>query len=238
MTAKLVSAAFMALAGVLAALVLHRLATTVDLRPTILVALVLAGWLLADFLSGLVHWAADTWGRVDTPVLGRRLLHPFRVHHVNPRDILERGFLDLNGDVAAACLPFLALAMLLPLDGAAAQSAAVLLASAAILALPTNQVHQWAHMPRPPRPVRWLQAARLVLTRRGHARHHADPAGGHYCITSGWCNAALTRAGFYPALERAITTLTGWQPRSDPAMATPARAPAPRLPAGGAVTRS
>lgn len=216
--AKLLSAAFIALAGVMAAMVLRRLATTVDLAPVILVALVLAGWLLADFLSGLLHWAADTWGRVDMPVLGRRLLHPFRVHHVNPRDILDRGFLDLNGDVAAACLPFLALSLLLPLEGAAAQSAAVLLASAAILALPTNQVHQWAHMAHPPRPVRWLQAARLVLTRRGHARHHANPAGGHYCITSGWCNAVLTRSGFYTALERATTALTGWQPRSDPAM--------------------
>jgi hypothetical protein len=216
--AKLVSAAFIALAGVLAVLVLRRLTMTVDLAPAILVALVLAGWLLADFLSGLVHWAADTWGRVDMPVLGRRLLHPFRVHHVNPRDILDRGFLDLNGDVAAACLPFLVLTLVLPLDGAAAQSAAVLLASAAILALPTNQVHQWAHMARPPRPVRWLQSARLVLTNRGHARHHADPAGGHYCITTGWCNAVLTRTGFYAALERAITALTGWQPRSDPAM--------------------
>ena len=32
---------------------------------------------------------------------------------------------------------------------------------------PTNQVHQWAHMPSPPRLVRWLQARGVILGRRG-----------------------------------------------------------------------
>src|SRR3954452_5285297 len=41
-----------------------------------------AAVVFADFISGLVHWAADTWGRETLPVIGRRLLRPFRVHHV------------------------------------------------------------------------------------------------------------------------------------------------------------
>ena len=61
----------------------------------------------ADFGSGLVHWAADTWGRDDLPVIGRRLLVPFRVHHVNPDDFLRRRFVDTNGDVAFLAVPVL-----------------------------------------------------------------------------------------------------------------------------------
>jgi plasmanylethanolamine desaturase len=208
----------MAIGASLALLLLGllRMQGRLELSPWAVLTLALCGWLLADFLSGLLHWAADTWGRIDMPLVGRRLLHPFRVHHVNPRDILGRGFLDLNGDVATVCLPVLALALWLPLDATGSQAAVVLLTAIAGFALPTNQIHQWAHMPRPPRPVRWLQAARLVLTRRGHARHHANPAGGHYCITTGWCNRALTATGFYQMLERLVTRISGTLPRSDP----------------------
>src|SRR5688572_429693 len=76
---------------------------------------VVAGIVSADFVSGLVHWVADTWGAETLPVLGRRFLRPFRVHHVNPHDFLRRDFIDCNGDVAMLTIPLFLAALFLPL---------------------------------------------------------------------------------------------------------------------------
>ena len=125
---------------------------------------VFAAWVLADLASGIVHWSADTWGSETMPVLGPRFLRPFRVHHTNPDDFLRRNFVDTNGDVALLSLPVLAGALLIPLGTEPARNAALLFVAFAASALPTNQVHQWAHMASPPGPVRWLQERRLLLS--------------------------------------------------------------------------
>jgi hypothetical protein len=177
----------------------------------------LAGATAADFLSGLVHWGADTWGRDDMPIIGQRLLVPFRVHHVNPADFLTRPFLDTNGEVAMLAVPALLAARLIPLDqnwGLALAIAALGTCGAGVM---TNQIHQWAHMPTPPRPVRWLQNCRLILGHAAHAHHHACPHDANYCITTGWCNRVLDRVHFFRGLERIITTLTSVAPRQDDA---------------------
>ena len=33
--------------------------------------LAVAGMLVADFGSGFVHWFMETWGTIDTPIVGR-----------------------------------------------------------------------------------------------------------------------------------------------------------------------
>lgn len=169
----------------------------------------------ADFMSGMVHWFADTWGSETMPVLGRRLLRPFRVHHVNPDDFLRRDFIDTNGDVAMVVLPFLLLGLTLPLDSIAGRVAALFFAVMGVAALPTNQVHQWAHMRHPPVWVKRLQDLGVILSRREHLRHHKEPYNIQYCISLGWCNGVLNATDFFWKLERVVTRLTGLQPRED-----------------------
>ncbi len=169
----------------------------------------------ADLVSGIVHWTADTWGSETLPVIGRRLLRPFRVHHVNPDDFTRRGFLDVNGDVAMIVVFFLLAMLTLPLDQPWGRLTEVYFLSFCLVGLPTNQVHQWAHMRRPPALAQVLQRSRIILSRAEHSRHHVAPYAQHYCIATGWCNRVLAAIDFFPRLERLITTLTGLEPRAD-----------------------
>lgn len=197
-------------------LLLHgfRLVTRLELTWWLPAVIVSAG-AVADLVSGLVHWTADTWGRESLPVVGRRFLRPFRVHHINPHDFLGRDFIDCNGDVAMLVLPMLAAALLIPLDSTRNDVAAVFLVSLAAWTLPTNQVHQWAHMPDPPRLVAWLQRHGVILSREAHREHHASPYVVNYCIATGWCNAWLTKRHVFARLERTIFRVTGMLPRAD-----------------------
>lgn len=212
---RAIAALSIAAALLLLALNLARLATEPPAFRIALIVAVVLGAICADFVSGLVHWLADTWGSESMPVLGRRLIHPFRVHHVNPRDLLRRSFVDCNGDVALLTSPVFLAAWLVPLTDEAGACASLFLLSLATTSLPTNQVHQWAHQSEPARAVAWLQRAGLILGRAQHARHHTPPWATNYCIATGWCNRTLGAIGFFPALERVITRATGVTPRQD-----------------------
>ena len=211
---RVLSAIWIGTASLLAAVLLGRLALRADWQWWFIPA-VLAGILIADLLSGLVHWAADTWGRSDLPVIGPRFLLPFRVHHVNPNDFLGRDVLDTNGDLAAITIPALVLLHVLPLDIGAAQVLVVGGLSFCVAGGLTNQIHQWAHLPEPPRAIRAGQRLGLLLDRDAHAEHHAAPYDGSYCITTGWCNRPLERLAAFRRLERRVTCVTGWQPRRE-----------------------
>jgi ubiquitin-conjugating enzyme E2 variant len=169
----------------------------------------------ADFVSGLVHWAADTWGRDDLRFIGHRLLVPFRVHHVNPDDFLRRRFIDTNGDVAFLTVLVLLGLFAVPLDTPGGAAIAVAGAAFSGVGMMTNQLHQWAHAPSPPRAIRVLQDRGLVLGRAAHAVHHERPYHVCYCITTGWCNRPLDAIQFFRRLEAVVTRLTGVRPRLD-----------------------
>ena len=192
-----------------------RIAMGIDLWQWWVPLAALVGIATADFASGLIHWAADTWGEDDLPIVGQRLLVPFRVHHVNPDDFLRRRFIDTNGDVAFVAVPFLLALARVPLDVAWGSAAAVFGLGFCGIGMLTNQIHQWAHMPSPPRAVRLLQDTGLLLGRTEHALHHRRPYIASYCITTGWCNRPLEALALFRRLEAAITRVTGASPRED-----------------------
>ena len=204
-----------ATAAVALAILAARIAAEIDVWRWSMLAAALGGIVAADFLSGIVHWAADTWGRDDMPVIGERVLVPFRVHHINPDDFLRRRFLDTNGDVAWLATPVVFGLCMLPFESTWQRHVAVLGFALCATGVMTNQIHQWAHMPAPPWPVRVLQDSGVLLGRREHAGHHAGAYDSYYCITTGWCNRPLDRIGFFRRLERLVTRLTHMEPRAN-----------------------
>jgi hypothetical protein len=169
----------------------------------------LAGYVAADLASGVVHWLADTYGSPSTPLLGAKLVTPFREHHQDPQGICRHGWLEANGDNCLITqLVLLPTWALVPAQrgGAPAALAGFVLVLAASVVM-TSVIHGWAHAERPPLVARALQRAGLVLTPEHHARHHVSPHATHYCITTGWLNPLLDRTRAFRRLERALAAL-------------------------------
>ena len=106
---------------------LIRFALTPELHWWLTLVAIAAGMLAADFVSGVIHWAGDTWGGEGTLWIGPRFIRPFRFHHAQALDMLGSHFFTTNGDTALASLPFLLAPFAVPLDAQAGQSASVFL---------------------------------------------------------------------------------------------------------------
>ncbi len=182
------------------------------------VAAVLLGMLIADFTSGVVHWGFDTWGDLDTPVLGKLAIRTFRLHHVARLAITENDFVRTNGHTCGvAVIPLVVGAPLIssaPMTASESFWAITALFVSIVTAL-TSQIHKWAHTPDPPRPVVLLQRARLLLHPAHHDEHHQPPYTRRYCISGGWLNGLLDAIRFFETLERVVTSVTGALPRED-----------------------
>jgi plasmanylethanolamine desaturase len=137
-----------------------------------------AGWLIADLLSGLVHWALDRFGSESTPFFGPVLIRAFREHHHDPRAMTRHDFVETNGASA------LGGSFLLSFN-----SEILLFTALGVLA--ANQCHKWAHARSVPAIVGAAQRLRLILPPAAHRRHHAAPHDRHFCTLSGWCNRPL-----------------------------------------------
>ncbi len=168
-----------------------------------LLAVVLSACLAADFVSGVVHFLADNFGKPETPVLGRLFIFPFREHHIDPLAITRHNFLETNGASCLVSLPLVGLA----LWATDAEQNALLrfwLFCFLLAVLATNQIHKWAHMAHPPLIARILQRARIILPPHEHAIHHSGLHDSYYCITTGWLNYLLTRLRVFPFVVRVL----------------------------------
>ena len=225
-------ASIAAYAGVMAWF-LWKLVPLLKTYPWLMVSAFMFGFVLADFVSGVVHWVADTWGSPELPIIGQALIRPFREHHVDQKEITRHDFVETNGNNCFISIGPAVGGALVPLVDALNVFVATAIFSVTLWVLFTNQFHKWAHLDSPPRWVALLQRLNLVLPPDHHTVHHTAPYAKYYCITVGWLNEPLYRVRFFQVLERIITVTTGLVPREDDIGVRAARAileepPAPR----------
>jgi ubiquitin-conjugating enzyme E2 variant len=175
------------------------------------------GVLFADFISGFVHWLFDSWGSVDTPVVGALAIRTFREHHVDQKSITRHDFVETNGHNISLSVPVSVIGIYALWSAPTLENTFVgmWMAATGFFVAMTSQIHKWAHMDSPPAMIAWMQRVRLILSAPHHAKHHAAPFDRNYCITVGWMNGPLRAVRFFETLERVITAVTGAIPRED-----------------------
>ncbi len=161
---------------------------------------------LADFVSGLVHWAEDTYARFK-PQRKLTWLNQValdnEVHHKRPRDFLQRSWWQSSWDLALLGAVILAVAH-------AVGHLTLAVVVFVLLSINANQLHKWAHRnPREnPRLVTWLQRMHLLQSPRHHGRHHAGKRNSHYCVVTNFLNPLLEEVNFWRRLEQLIARVT------------------------------
>lgn len=93
---------------------------------------------LVDWISGMVHWGADTWGEFETPIVGPTLIRNFRMHHIDPQDIVKHGFVETNASSCYPMPPFIAIGLLLTPDSFPIQTYQWTIIFGVILGIYTN----------------------------------------------------------------------------------------------------
>ncbi|MEC7118603.1 MAG: fatty acid desaturase CarF family protein [Pseudomonadota bacterium] len=164
---------------------------------------------LADFLSGLVHWWEDAYAHPDMPFM-QHVAHNNLMHHHKPRDFLRKSWWQSSADLLAIG----AVILLLAWWGGWLNIWVVLFV---VIAVNANQIHKWAHQNRQEKPwlVSKLQDWRILQTPREHARHHSGEKNSHYCAITNVLNPILERLHFWVGLETIIAKTTGIQRRKD-----------------------
>ena len=183
------------------------------------VVAILVGTFVSDLISGLLHWAFDTWFNEGIAPL-QRMVFLVREHHLWPERIFnysfrhEAGMLSWFGLLGAA--PFYAGAMLPSgSPGSIRYALAVAGVTISLQVVFMLEFHKVGHRRHRNPLVRALQRVHLLLPTDEHLRHHAGEHDENYCLITGIADKTLGRLGLFRGLERLVTAVFGAVPRED-----------------------
>lgn len=174
------------------------------------VAMLLLGYVLADGVSGVFHWAVDNYGSDETPAFGP-VIDAFQGHHKWPFVIAQRDPCNNLGSVSKVASVLCAAIWCVHLPPAASMLSCTTVTFAAL----SQQSHAWSHCKASSLPpiVRALQDTGVLVGRAEHGVHHKSPHAIRYSIVSGWTNYFFDNFRVFQLLELLIVRAGGPEPR-------------------------
>lgn len=174
---------------------------------------IVATWLITDFLSGVIHWAEDSYGHPHTPIVGRYITKPDLLHHFQPRRIVENSWFASSDVLILVCLAALGVA-------AAVGRLSPMVVLAAVLGTNANQIHKFCHrsaLENGP-VITALQRWGLVQSPQHHHGHHVGGKDACYCVLTNFLNPLLDASRFWRGLERIVSAVFRVAKRDDDAL--------------------
>lgn len=172
---------------------------------------IVSAWLLADFLSGVLHWFQDRYCQRYWPVIGDIIVEPNDIHHVTPRSFTTDGFFLRNW--ASFVVAFVA-GFLFYGTGTLNWFTGGFVAASSFL--PT-QAHYWAHRSETENGplISTLQRLGVIQSSQHHWRHHRGSKDKYFCTMTDFVNPVLERIQFFQRVEKVIKFVTGVRPKID-----------------------
>lgn len=160
----------------------------------------------ADFLTGIAHWAEDTYCKSGYPIIGALICEPNKLHHEDPNLMVRTGnFLSRNCTQWLACG---AVYGLLWLSGFGCYPVFLTL----LLASFGNEVHYWNHTTKLGWLPTFIKMTGLVQSQRQHSLHHKPPYMKYYCTLTSFVNPVLELVRFWRSVEWVLENTVGLVP--------------------------
>ncbi|MBL4870456.1 MAG: hypothetical protein JKX72_05835 [Robiginitomaculum sp.] len=162
---------------------------------------IIIGVLIADLISGLIHWTQDHYGKASWPIIGGVIADNHR-HHLHPDEFLTNSVLKRN----------YATFILIGLIGCVFAIFGwlnTITVTALIVGAWANEFHAFAHRYNDSRVLSGLRYFGLIQSPKHHRVHHQEDVWSHYCIITSYLNPAFRYFKVWRGLEICVEKITG-----------------------------
>jgi len=176
----------------------------------------LAGNLLADVISVIVHFTLDNYFSPETPIVGSTV-HYFREHHNHPARMVGKSFIDTNSEICVAGLLICPLSYAIQCMGYLNSSFGnAMLGSCAFLCTIINTIHCYTHMPLSKTPwfYRFFAITIPFFVHPEHHKMHHKVLNSHYSLYMGKMDQLFDFFYILEASEIIIYIVTGLLPEA------------------------